>query len=116
MLKVLDALLGIVVILAGTAHILAATSGYDALTDEVILFLSLGLAIWLVGALNLLRVAYQRRAPGVRWTALFANIAMLSLLAGILAANETFAASSAWGFLPVAVVGGLSLFAVFRKG
>jgi hypothetical protein len=85
MMRTLYAIVGGLIVLLGLVHFAATFLIFDALNSRAIWFASGGLAIVLTGLLNLLNRTYGSGAPGVRWTAIGANVAMtgLALAAGI---------------------------------
>ncbi len=87
---------------------------YDSLTPGAFWFFGTGLAILFAAALNGLRAICGARAPGVRWAAGLASLAMFALVC-------VFAASfEAWGrpdvFLQLGLYAASVLMAVLRRG
>lgn len=69
----------------GVLHMAATAWLFAALTQSALWFLSAGLFMLLVGALNLLNRAYGAAAPGVRWVCVAANVVTtaFALTAGV---------------------------------
>ena len=84
-MRAVYASVGGLIILLGLVHFAAAFLIFDAFNSRAVWFASGGIAIVLAGLLNLLNRAYGAGAPGVRWAAIGANVAMtgLALAAGI---------------------------------
>jgi hypothetical protein len=94
------------IILLGLVHVAATFVLFEGLSGRAIWFASGGLAMVLTGVINLLNRVYGSTAPGVRWAALGANVAMtvFAMLAGI--------AGAASATQQVAIVGALAGMAV----
>jgi hypothetical protein len=73
-------------VLLGTTHVAATFKFFAALTPQSLWFVSAGLLMILVGALNLLNRAYGRDARGLRWVCIAANIviAAFAVTAGLM--------------------------------
>jgi hypothetical protein len=78
-------LLAVLMSVLGLVHVSATFALFDALNSRAVFFASGGLAMILTGVINLLNRAYGAAAPGVRWAAFGANLAMtvFAALAGI---------------------------------
>jgi hypothetical protein len=76
---------GWAIILFGLFHGLAATKIFEELSERALWFVSGGLAMMLVGALNLLNHRYGAMAPGVQRVCVAANVVMtiFAITAGI---------------------------------
>ncbi len=82
MLKMLDIGLSLLAIAIGVLHsFIVAPQIYKSLTLDAFWFFAAGLAIIFTGVLNGLRIAYGSLAKGVYWSALFASLTMLGLIA-----------------------------------
>ena len=72
-MKRLDLAIGWFFLVLGTAHNLVAMR-HPNLDAAWLWFVSGGIALWLIGAMNLLRVYYGQVAPGLRKICLAANL------------------------------------------
>ena len=72
-------------VLLGALHMLTTFRAFDALTSAAVWFFGAGIAMSLVGALNLLNATYGHAARGLRFTAIVTNLAMIiyASLAGL---------------------------------
>ncbi len=77
--------IGWAIILFGLFHSLAATKIFSELSERALWFVSGGLAMMLVGGLNLLNHRYGAAAPGVQRVCVVANVVMtiFAITAGI---------------------------------
>ena len=103
-LRFIDYGLAALVLLAGSLQVFFAVSAmFDTLTPDAVWFFGAGIALWLAGGLNVLRIAYARQAPGVKWASFFANVLILVL--------AFFYGAAVGDFLQPVVIGQLALFA-----
>jgi len=72
-------------VLLGSLHMVTTFRAFDALTGAAVWFFGAGIAMSLVGALNLLNSIYGHAARGLRLTAIATNVATIAYasLAGV---------------------------------
>jgi hypothetical protein len=87
-MKLLDRSVGGFLAGLGLAHIGATFMIYPHWNQAAMWFMSAGLALMYIGALNLLRRQYGAIAPGLRWTCAAANLAMAGFLVAFLAVSR----------------------------
>lgn len=75
-MRLLYLILALLIVLLGLFHGASTFRFFDALDSSAVWFAGAGLAMVLTGILNLLNRAYGATAPGLRWAAIFANVAM----------------------------------------
>ena len=79
-MRTLDILLGWLLIAFGAVHVALTRTVHPNIDINAVWFLSGGLLIIAIGALNLLRVAYSTVARGVRIVSVIANVVLLLLM------------------------------------
>jgi hypothetical protein len=66
------------IVALGAVHMLATLHIFKTLTSAALWFFSGGIAMALIGAINLLHRAYGRNAPGLRAVCVGTNLVMLA--------------------------------------
>jgi len=79
-LKILDIILGWLLIAFGALHVALTRRVHPNFDINAVWFVTGGLLIMAIGALNLLRVAYSSVAKGVHMVSVIANIVLLALM------------------------------------
>lgn len=98
--------------LLGAAHMVATVALFDSLTSDALWFLSGGLFMVSVAALNLLNRVYGRGAPGLRATCRAGNVVMAGFA---LASAVVGRASSGESLLVFGIVGSLVVLSMSRR-
>ena len=109
-MRVAYLILSLGIIALGAVHIGATPRLFTHLTSAAVWFACGGLAIIMVGALNLLRRAYGEIAPGIRWVCVVANVVMTSFA---LVAGYAGGASALQFSLIIGLMGGATLLSLF---
>lgn len=91
--------LGIAIVALGLFHTASTPRFFDELSSRALWFASAGLALVLLGAINLLNWAHGQTARGLPWTAMAANL----VFAGFVTLS---------GFVGGAAVGEIAIMAV----
>jgi hypothetical protein len=99
------------IVLLGALHMFAATRLFAGVTPRAVWFFSGGMAMALMGALNLLNHSYGSVAPGLRKVCIGANIAMTAF--GAVAGTVTNA-SPAEFFLVIGLTGGAAALSALK--
>jgi len=110
----MDLAIGWTFIVLGTLHNFVGAMHSPELNPAALWFVSGGIALWLIGAMNLLRVYYGGVAPGLRWVCLAANLVVAAF-------SVTYAAvTGAWrrplGILLLGTCAGAILMALLQPG
>jgi hypothetical protein len=79
-MKTFDVVAGWLLIAFGALHLALTRKVHPIIDIDAVWFVSGGLMIIAIGALNLLRIAYGSIANGVRVVSLIANIVLLALM------------------------------------
>ncbi|MGH9523892.1 MAG: hypothetical protein ACRD3E_15310 [Terriglobales bacterium] len=79
-MRKLDIIVGWLLIAFGLTHILLTRTVHPNLDVNAVWFVTGGLLMILIGALNLLRVAYGPVAKGVHMVSLVANLVLMALM------------------------------------
>jgi len=97
-----DLATGWLFVIIGSVHnFVAAPSLYPKLDASALWFVSAGMLLWLVGALNLLRLRYAAIAPGVRRVSMSANIVVTVYCATYAAVTHIYRTSQGLFLLAV---------------
>jgi hypothetical protein len=103
---------GSAIVLLGAIHMFAATRLFAGVTPRAVWFFSGGIAMALVGALNLLNHSYGAIAPGLKWVCLAVNVVMTVF--GVVAGTVT-GASAAELTVVFCLTGGAAILSALKR-
>lgn len=81
-MKIFDTVVAWLVLVLGAFHCAVTPKAYPGFTLAALWFVSAGLLMILLAAVNLLRIRYAAVAPGVRAVCIAANVVLLIWAAG----------------------------------
>ena len=112
-MKTMDKVLGWLLIAFGLVHLALTGKAHPQLGIDAIWFASGGLFMMMIGALNLLRVAYTSMARGVHAVSVIGNFMLLLLI--VVIAIHVPMRSNPQVLVGLALAGLLTAFSIFRR-
>jgi hypothetical protein len=116
MMRRLEGAIAWLLVVTGTLHSALTPIVHPPFDEDAMWFLGTGLAMTFAGVLNVLRLRYAAVAPGVRWAAIAANVAMAAYVVLMIPATGAAALRSGRSLGLMAAVFALTALSIVRRG